>query len=157
MKTLLKVVLSVIGLVLIYIIVDLISIYTRNKPIFPIESSVSNMYVGLFYDIYNCPEYSIPQIKFKGTKFACLEKITVEEVTEKIVMVDGNLYYNTGNLSTVDGRCGNMDGIIISTVSSNEVPKVNNQSNFGTGYRYQYINNTIEVFIDGEWLVFEQK
>jgi len=157
MKKLLKVILGIIGLILIYVVIDLISIYTRSKPVFSIKGNVSNMYVGLFYDTYNCPEYSIPQIKFKGTKFACSEPIHVETITEKIVMINETLYYNTGNLSTVDGRCGNMDGMITSTVSKDEVPEVNDQSNFGTGYGYQYINNTIEVLIDGEWFVFQKK
>lgn len=72
-------------------------------------------------------------------------------------MIDGVLYYSKGNVSTVDGRCGNMDGEITSTVSSSSEPNINDQSNFGIGFGYQYINDTIEVLINGEWIVFERR
>lgn len=75
-----------------------------------------------------------------------------------MVMVDGKLYYDTGKESTITGRCGVMDGEITSTVDGSEIPKENNQSNFGAGFEYQYgDNNTIEVFMNETWIVFEQR
>ena len=85
---------------------------------------------------------------------------TEELVWDKIpmVMVDGSLYYDTGKESAKTGRCGTMDGEITSTVDGAETPTENNQSNFGTGFEYQYgIGNTIEISINEKWIVFEQR
>lgn len=69
-----------------------------------------------------------------------------------MVVVDGVLYKDTGKIST-ELRCGMMDGEITSTVDT--VPAEDDQSNFGTGYGYQYGMSGIEVSIDGEWHIFE--
>lgn len=69
-----------------------------------------------------------------------------------LVVVDGVLYQDTGRIST-ELRCGMMDGEITSTVDT--VPAEDDQSNFGTGYGYQYGTNGVEVSIDGEWHIFE--
>lgn len=74
-----------------------------------------------------------------------------------MVMVDNTLYQSAGEVSTVDGRCGNMDGEITSqTANGTDAPTENGQSNFGTGYGYQRIDDHIEVLIDNQWIVFEQ-
>jgi len=75
-----------------------------------------------------------------------------------MVMVDDKYYYDTGLVSTVL-RCGNMDGYIDSAVESCEIPKVNGQSNFGAPYGYQYGSeeDTIEICINGEWIIFEHR
>lgn len=74
-----------------------------------------------------------------------------------LVMVDGQLYQDTGRESTLTGRCGVLDGEITSTVSSQEVPSKDNQSNFGTGFGYQIgpEPDTIEVYLNETWMVFE--
>ena len=36
-----------------------------------------------------------------------------------------------------------------------DAPTENGQSNFGTGYGYQRIDDHIEVLIDNQWIVFE--
>ncbi len=77
-----------------------------------------------------------------------------QEEPALILKVEDEYYYSDGKESEIYGRCGVMDGKIISTVKQTEFPKENNQSNFGTGYGYQYINDTIEVNIDGKWIVF---
>ena len=76
-----------------------------------------------------------------------------------MVMAGGAMYYDTGRESTVTGRCGVMDGEITSAVERTEVPSENNQSNFGTGYGYQWgpEEGTLEVCMDGKWLVFERR
>ena len=72
-----------------------------------------------------------------------------------MVMVDNTLYQSAGEVSTVEGRCGNMDGEITSqTASGTDAPTENDQSNFGTGYGYQRMGDTLEVLIDGQWIVF---
>lgn len=98
------------------------------------------------------------------TNIAALESIlpTMEEkvVYAKIpmVMVDDKLYYDTGKESTIEARCGVMDGEITSCVDVSETPIENNQSNFGSGYGYQYgIDNTIEIFMNEKWYVFEYR
>ncbi|MCD8069232.1 MAG: hypothetical protein LUE87_10170 [Lachnospiraceae bacterium] len=73
-----------------------------------------------------------------------------------MVMVNGILYCSTGQESTMTARYGMMDGEIASSVGSTEIPSNDNQSNFGTGYGYQYgLEGTIEVYMDGKWIVFE--
>lgn len=73
-----------------------------------------------------------------------------------MVRVNGKLYYDTGKESTVEGRCGNMDGEITSTVDGTEIPAEDNQSNFGSGFGYQYgADDTIEVYMNEKWVVFE--
>ena len=72
-----------------------------------------------------------------------------------MVMVDNTLYQSAGEVSTVEGRCGNMDGEITSqTANGTDAPTENGQSNFGTGYGYQRMGDTLEVLIDGQWIVF---
>lgn len=75
-----------------------------------------------------------------------------------MVRVNGKLYYDTGKESTVSGRCGNMDGEITSEVDGSEIPTENNQSNFGTGFGYQYgEDDTIEIYMNEKWFVFEYR
>lgn len=73
-----------------------------------------------------------------------------------MVRINGKLYYDTGKESTVDLRCGMMDGEITSTVDGTEIPTQENQSNFGTGFGYQCgPDDTIEIFMNDKWIVFE--
>lgn len=92
-----------------------------------------------------------------------LAAATLQETEEKwaripMVMVDGQMYYSTGKESTIEARCGMMDGEITSTVDANEVPTENNQSNFGAGYGYQFTSeDNIEIQMeDGKWYVYEK-
>lgn len=73
-----------------------------------------------------------------------------------MVMVNGTLYLDTGHESTIEARCGVMDGEITSQVDGSKQPTVDDQSNFGTGYGYQYgaIEGTIELFMNGKWWIF---
>lgn len=73
-----------------------------------------------------------------------------------MVMVNGELYLDTGKESTVEDRCGLMDGKITSEVDGSECPTKDNQSNFGTGYGYQYGSHegTIEIYMNDKWWVF---
>ena len=69
-----------------------------------------------------------------------------------MVMVNGTLYLDTGHESTIEARCGVMDGEITSQVDGSKQPTVDDQSNFGTGYGYQYgaTEGTIELFMNGK-------
>lgn len=79
MKRILKFILEIMAILILCVIIDLISIYTRSKPIFAIEGAVPYIYKGLFYDTYNCAEYSVPQIKMKSSKFICGDAIDIVE------------------------------------------------------------------------------
>ena len=73
-----------------------------------------------------------------------------------MVMVDGKLYLDTGMESSVEVRCGVMDGEITSSVDGTKKPTQDGESNFGTGYGYQYgpQEGTIEIFMNEKWWVF---
>lgn len=88
-------------------------------------------------------------------------EITVIEQAEKwdlipMVMVNGEIYLDTGHESTAEVRCGMMDGEITSEVDGSEKPTEDNQSNFGTGYGYQYGSQEgiIEIYMNDKWWVF---
>lgn len=75
-----------------------------------------------------------------------------------IVMVNGELYYDTNKESETYERCGLMDGKITSSVGRSEVPTEDNQSNFGTDYEYQYgTDGRIDILINEKWAVFEKR
>lgn len=73
-----------------------------------------------------------------------------------MVMVDGKLYLDTGMESSVEARCGVTDGEITSSVDGTKKPTKDGESNFGTGYGYQYgpQEGTIEIFMNEKWWVF---
>lgn len=73
-----------------------------------------------------------------------------------MVMVKGELYLDTGIESAMKERCGVMDGEITSKVDGSKQPTEDNQSNFGTGYGYQYGSQegTIEIYMNEKWWIF---
>lgn len=81
-----------------------------------------------------------------------------KENVEQLVMVNGELYYNTEKESTMPVKCGMMDGEITSIVNQDEIPKENDQSNFENLYGYQFgvQDGQIELYIDNKWIVFEK-
>ena len=72
--------LTIIGIIFFCLIIDIICIFNISRPIFAIKVN-NTTYKGIFYDVYNCPEYSIAQIKSKSEKFYPLE-----------IVVDGKLF-----------------------------------------------------------------
>lgn len=78
------------------------------------------------------------------------------EPLPRMLMVDGVLYEDAGCEDTTEGRCGNMDGEITSSVKSWQQPEEDGQSNFGSGFGYQIgmEPDTLEILQDGHWLVF---
>ncbi len=78
----------------------------------------------------------------------------------QMVIVDGKLYRGTGEESDIGPRCGTMDGEITASVDITEIPSEDRQSNFGTGYGYQYVSEgSIDVYMpDGneelKWMRF---
>ena len=106
-------------------------------------------------------EYSGEILETYPARIADVYGIKVIKQTETwdlipMVMVNGTLYLDTGHESKIEARCGVMDGEITSQVDGNKQPSVDNQSNFGTGYGYQYgaTEGTIELFMNGKWWIF---
>ncbi len=78
-------------------------------------------------------------------------KISSDACYPAMVMINGELYHDSGDITFPDSA--REDGKIIS--SGDEVPTDNDQSNFGTGYSYQYgEDNTIIVQLDDGWHIF---
>ena len=75
MKKKLKIFLIVIGIFILCFIIDLICIFTINRPLFAVREdngdSVNIIYKGLLYDTYNCHENSSMQIVLKWKKYSC--------------------------------------------------------------------------------------
>ena len=136
------------------ILLDLGCIAVFERPVFALKAdddSVHQKYMGLFYDVVDCFESGVHLVK-KGSKFAC----PVEEFTipAPMVQIDGITYIQTGRVNELV-KCGVLDGEIESSVSESEIPRQNNQSNFGSGYGYQFgTEGTVEVNIDGQWHLF---
>lgn len=84
------------------------------------------------------------------------EKPEVKWARIPMVMVDGVLYLDTGftNHDIDDGA--EHDGEIMSQVDSSEEPTENDQSNFGTGYKYRYgeTEGTVDIYLNGKWRIF---
>lgn len=97
---------------------------------------------------------------WKEEYVSATEDESVKTDLKPMVMIDDVIYVSTGKASDVEVRCGMMDGEIISEVSPDEEPKFNGQSNFGTGYSYQYVNDGIDLFMpegsgENKWIRFE--
>lgn len=75
--------------------------------------------------------------------------------TRRAVRIDGILYYDTGTVSDAETRRAILDGVITETTEADALPTEDGQSNFGTGYGYQFAaDGTVEVEIDGEYVIF---
>ena len=88
-------------------------------------------------------EYSGEILETYPARIADVYGIKIIKETETwdlipMVMVNGTLYLDTGHESKIEARCGVMDGEITSQVDGSKQPTVDDQSNFGTGYGYQY-------------------
>jgi len=93
MKKGLKITLGVIGGIILLLLIDLICIFTINRPIFSQGEDYGTyaVYRGLLFDVYNCPEFSTPQIKVKGAKYTCAvlqletgDVVSIEDKTKEI-------------------------------------------------------------------------
>lgn len=89
-----------------------------------------------------------------------LVEVKQEETKEKerIIKVNGILYYDTGKYSENLPRCGTLDGNITSTVKKSEVPEKDGEANFEGAKGYQFgRENTIEVPTEEGWRIFEAR
>ena len=154
---------------------EILEIHNGNYLVKPVEgswelSSADRIEVSI-RNVHPSPEPEIGdviEIEYSGeiletypARIADVYGIKVIKQTETwdlipMVMVNGTLYLDTGHESKIEARCGVMDGEITSQVDGNKQPSVDNQSNFGTGYGYQYgaTEGTIELFMNGKWWIF---
>ena len=77
----------------------------------------------------------------------------------RMIKVNDLLYYDTLEENNILGRCGTGMEKILYSVEKNEIPTQNYESNFGANYDFMagMKENTIEVFIEGNWIVFEPR
>lgn len=182
MKKELKILFIVLGIIVvlgaIFFVIDYDRAKKQEKPIFCINIATyrdggTKEYLGLgykvidFHTLEGFDDIKIgtwfisyndfnEEMKVYETKFE--EELRKNEEYTKMIQVNGKLYINNGEESTVTGRCGNMDGQITTNVKQDEVPTQDNQSNFSGYPEYQYgAENTIEVKINDKWFVFRLK
>lgn len=95
----------------------------------------------------------------KVNKVIMLKSDAEEEKEEspRYVMIKSKLYKDTGEINK-NMTCGTMDGKILTTVDAKEMPKKDNESNFGIGYEYQIggEDGSITVEIDNKCLIFKE-
>ncbi|MBE6146948.1 MAG: hypothetical protein E7168_01290 [Firmicutes bacterium] len=72
MKKCFKIILVSVFIITLLFVIDFVCIFKFNRPLFAVKENEGSLYRGLFYDTYNCQEYSVPQIKAKGSKFTCV-------------------------------------------------------------------------------------
>ena len=73
-----------------------------------------------------------------------------------VIMVEGVIYADTGKESNTINRKDGFDGEITTSVKGGERPTENDQSNFGTGYGYQFgeLEGTVDLYINGKWWIY---
>ena len=140
MKKWMKITIGVIGGVILLFVIDLICIFTINRPLLAIKEdngdSVNLIYRGLLYDTYNCHEFSTPQIKVKGAKFTCA-----------VIEFDGKT-----ESSYIPTEVENVSISIsdISLTGATVIIKDTNENPYTQGEWYK-----IEKQIDGKWYEIE--
>ena len=96
MKKWIKTIIGIIGGVILLFIIDLLCIFVINRPLLAVKEdngdSVNIVYRGLVYDVYNCHEYPMPQIKIKGNKFNCSELIKSYQLNNSSKIYNLNSY-----------------------------------------------------------------
>lgn len=127
--------------------------------------NISIFSISLVFLLCACGNDIAETSDIKETETSTKEETFESEKTEEstagglipMVMVDGQMYYSTGKESSIEARCGMMDGEITSSVDGSEKPTKDDQSNFGSGYEYQYrTEGIIEIQMeDGKWYVYE--
>lgn len=152
--------------------------YELNKPIL-IQSEAEKILAAMVFDVGNGVRVFSPEVlvnepeRLENVDYAIVIRASFDstnldnENSEHnshsadggavipMVMVNDTLYLYTGFENT-DAHHDVMNGKITSSVRGNTKPTVNDQSNFGEGYAYQYgaAEGTIEIYMDGKWCIF---
>lgn len=90
------------------------------------------------------------------TKTVLLSSEVKAAKAPRYVMIKSKLYKDTEEINK-NMKCGTMDGKILTSVDAKEMPKKDNESNFGTGYEYQIgTDGSITVEIDDKCYIFKE-
>lgn len=85
-----------------------------------------------------------------------------EKEPVKAIMLNGYIYYETGEDRDVTAKCGTLDGNFTKAVDQWELPKKDNEANFALkskeycGYQWGITEATIEVPIGDDWEIFKK-
>ena len=81
-----------------------------------------------------------------------------EKESVRMVKIDGFLYYETDEDSELEARCGTLDGNLVKGAERYEIPQNDGEANFtdSKGYQIGMRENTIEVPIDDDWVIFQK-
>ena len=117
-----------------------------------IKSNVSDEKAGNEDNNLNSTvDADVARIDSSNTEKSSKNKSEVKKI--RMVRVDDRLYRDMGCALSVL-KCGTADGEI--RTSNDESPKQNDESNFGTGYKYQKAGiKYLYVKIDNKWQVFQ--
>lgn len=87
-----------------------------------------------------------------------IHKTEYTKESVRLVRLDRAIYYETGQKSDVQERCGVMDGSFSMTADCFELPQGDFESNFdeATAYQLGTTTDTIEICIDDSWKVFNK-
>mgnify|MGYP003289328616 CR=1 FL=1 len=165
-----KIIQSLYGIVIILSLLiglDVYSIYTKNKPIFILSEEVNGLnkvYRGVFYDTFNCAEYSALQIKLKNDKFSCpssensdINKESISNSNVKITLVGDLLFEQPYYDALNDGEDKNKYFNRVKKYFQNDDISVGNMevvigndklSPSGTGYNFcapEYIGDLVNT------------
>lgn len=114
----------------------------------------ANQQVKVYYDGIVLESYPM-QIQHP---YAILLVDTTEIDLAPMVMIKGKIYYDTNKLSDIISRCGVMDGEIRTEVKPSMIPTEDDQSNFGTGYSYQFVDeNNVDILINEKFYRFTRR
>lgn len=90
MKKVCKILVIIILSLIFYLFIDLNCIFFFKRPFLAIKVESESKYKGIFFDIYDCPEYPMVQIKSKFTKFSCAtSKFIIKEIVDTTKEMDG--------------------------------------------------------------------
>lgn len=90
MKKVCKILVIIILSLIFYLFIDLNCIFFFKRPFLVIKVESESKYKGIFFDIYDCPEYPMVQIKSKFTKFSCAtSKFIIKEIVDTTKEMDG--------------------------------------------------------------------
>ncbi|MDO4744003.1 MAG: hypothetical protein Q4A86_01310 [Clostridia bacterium] len=75
----------------------------------------------------------------------------------RMIKVDGKLYYDSGRISDMTGRCGTLDGNLKRSGKGFEIPQNDGECNFDGAAGYQSTTSiTKEIPLDDGWVIFKQ-
>lgn len=116
-----------LGIIVLLLILDIVSVFTRSKPLFILNketTSINEVYKGIFFNVYNCSEYTVSQIKSKFTKYSCSigeeEKLSFEIIDSTEVCAEALEEIYKDNKYTYYLPCMKSGNILIKFSNGNE-------------------------------------